>query len=202
MDCFTANTEDVFFCSHPQVLLRWAVQQGVLVLPKSSNADRIQENVRLFDFTLSDTDMGKLSALDCGQRYCWDPTEVVWNTIFHDARCSTGVGNHLEHKLWPHTWWTKIQKQNWVCVTFWTFPVTWPQYSQPFPLSPANKNCLHICHFKNSTFFIISSFLICQWAGICSEQTQWIIVKNKANTFKSTLKIIYSGQHIAEFSQL
>lgn len=66
-----------FFCPSPQVLLRWAVQQGVAVLPKSSNADRIQENARLFDFTLSDADMDRLSALDCGQKYCWDPSGVA-----------------------------------------------------------------------------------------------------------------------------
>ncbi len=60
-----------------QVLLRWAVQQGVPVLPKSSNPDRIKDNARLFDFTLSDTDMDRLSALDCGHRYCWDPSQVA-----------------------------------------------------------------------------------------------------------------------------
>ncbi|KAK2862793.1 hypothetical protein Q5P01_002326 [Channa striata] len=60
-----------------QVLLRWAVQQGVPVLPKSSNPDRIKDNARLFDFTLTETDMERLSALDCGQKYCWDPSEVV-----------------------------------------------------------------------------------------------------------------------------
>ncbi|XP_075890247.1 glyoxal reductase [Nelusetta ayraudi] len=60
-----------------QVLLRWAVQQGVPVLPKSSNPDRIQRNTELFDFSLSDADMDKLSALDCGLRYCWDPSDVA-----------------------------------------------------------------------------------------------------------------------------
>ncbi|CAG5929336.1 unnamed protein product [Menidia menidia] len=60
-----------------QVLLRWAVQQGVPVLPKSSNPERIQENARVFDFTLSDKDMHRLSALDCGNKYCWDPSEVA-----------------------------------------------------------------------------------------------------------------------------
>ncbi|XP_028285338.1 uncharacterized protein LOC114451023 isoform X2 [Parambassis ranga] len=60
-----------------QVLLRWAVQQGVPVLPKSSHPERIQENAKLFDFTLSDADMDRLSALDCGHRYCWDPSEVA-----------------------------------------------------------------------------------------------------------------------------
>ncbi|XP_026208846.1 aldo/keto reductase [Anabas testudineus] len=60
-----------------QVLLRWAVQQGVPVLPKSSNPDRIKENAKLFDFTLPDTDMDGLSALDCGHKYCWDPSDVA-----------------------------------------------------------------------------------------------------------------------------
>ncbi|KAK5848514.1 hypothetical protein PBY51_006122 [Eleginops maclovinus] len=60
-----------------QVLLRWAVQQGVPVLPKSSNPDRIKDNARLFDFTLSDTDMDRLSALDCGHKYCRDASQVV-----------------------------------------------------------------------------------------------------------------------------
>uniref|UniRef100_G3Q8E8 Zgc:101765 n=1 Tax=Gasterosteus aculeatus aculeatus TaxID=481459 RepID=G3Q8E8_GASAC len=52
-----------------QVLLRWAVQQGVPVIPKSSNPERIKDNGRIFDFTLSDADMDKLSALDCGRKY-------------------------------------------------------------------------------------------------------------------------------------
>ncbi|XP_042370124.1 uncharacterized oxidoreductase YtbE-like isoform X2 [Plectropomus leopardus] len=60
-----------------QVLLRWAVQQGVPVLPKSSNPDRIKDNARLFDFTLSDTDMDRLSSLDCGRKYCRDASDIV-----------------------------------------------------------------------------------------------------------------------------
>ncbi|XP_071779199.1 putative oxidoreductase YtbE [Centroberyx gerrardi] len=60
-----------------QVLLRWAVQQGVPVLPKSSHPGRVEENARLFDFTLSDSNMDRLSALDCGHKYCWDASEVA-----------------------------------------------------------------------------------------------------------------------------
>ncbi|KAJ8338046.1 hypothetical protein SKAU_G00370120 [Synaphobranchus kaupii] len=63
--------------SPAQVLLRWAVQQGVPVLPKSSQPERAVENGRVFDFHLSEEDMGKLSALDCGEKYCWDPTAVA-----------------------------------------------------------------------------------------------------------------------------
>ncbi|KAM9501473.1 glyoxal reductase [Clarias gariepinus] len=60
-----------------QVLLRWAVQQNVPVLPKSCRPDRVLENGRLFDFELSDSDMAKLSALDCGEKFCWDPSLVL-----------------------------------------------------------------------------------------------------------------------------
>nr|XP_020465816.1 uncharacterized protein LOC109965829 [Monopterus albus]XP_020465817.1 uncharacterized protein LOC109965829 [Monopterus albus]XP_020465818.1 uncharacterized protein LOC109965829 [Monopterus albus]XP_020465819.1 uncharacterized protein LOC109965829 [Monopterus albus]XP_020465820.1 uncharacterized protein LOC109965829 [Monopterus albus] len=60
-----------------QVLLRWAVQQGVPVLPKSSSPERIKANSRIFDFMLTDADMERLSALDSGHRYCWDPSEVA-----------------------------------------------------------------------------------------------------------------------------
>jgi 2,5-diketo-D-gluconate reductase A len=47
-----------------QVLLRWAVQRGVPVIPKSGNAERIRENAAIFDFTLSERDVAALDALD------------------------------------------------------------------------------------------------------------------------------------------
>jgi diketogulonate reductase-like aldo/keto reductase len=47
-----------------QVLVRWAVQRGLVVLPKSAHRDRIEENAQVFDFTLSDDDMAALDALD------------------------------------------------------------------------------------------------------------------------------------------
>jgi diketogulonate reductase-like aldo/keto reductase len=47
-----------------QVLLRWAVQRGIPVIPKSTNRERIEENAQIFDFTLSDADMQALDALD------------------------------------------------------------------------------------------------------------------------------------------
>lgn len=59
-----------------QVLLRWAVQQDVPVLPKSCQPERVKENGCLFDFTLRGKDMERLSALDCGEKFCWDPTQV------------------------------------------------------------------------------------------------------------------------------
>jgi diketogulonate reductase-like aldo/keto reductase len=47
-----------------QVLLRWAVQRGIPVIPKSTKRERIEENAQIFDFTLSDADMQALDALD------------------------------------------------------------------------------------------------------------------------------------------
>jgi diketogulonate reductase-like aldo/keto reductase len=47
-----------------QVLLRWAVQRGIPVIPKSTKRERIEENAQIFDFTLFDADMRALDALD------------------------------------------------------------------------------------------------------------------------------------------
>jgi diketogulonate reductase-like aldo/keto reductase len=47
-----------------QVLLRWALQHGAVVIPKSSRRERIQSNARLFDFELDANDMRTLDALD------------------------------------------------------------------------------------------------------------------------------------------
>ncbi|XP_072309718.1 glyoxal reductase [Eucyclogobius newberryi] len=60
-----------------QVLLRWAVQQNIGVLPKSCSAERIKSNAAIFDFSLCDQDMAKLTSLDCGQHLCWDPSAVA-----------------------------------------------------------------------------------------------------------------------------
>jgi diketogulonate reductase-like aldo/keto reductase len=47
-----------------QVLLRWCLQRGTIVLPKSTHRERIEQNAQIFDFTLSDDDMATLDALD------------------------------------------------------------------------------------------------------------------------------------------
>ena len=47
-----------------QVLLRWAVQRAIPVIPKSANRDRIVENARIFDFELPAADMAALDGLD------------------------------------------------------------------------------------------------------------------------------------------
>jgi diketogulonate reductase-like aldo/keto reductase len=47
-----------------QVLLRWCVQRGIPVIPKSTHRERIAENAQIFDFTLGDDDVAALDALD------------------------------------------------------------------------------------------------------------------------------------------
>jgi len=56
-----------------QIILRWDLQQGVVTIPKSIHASRIEENAKIFDFELSATDMVKLNELNLNQRKGPDP---------------------------------------------------------------------------------------------------------------------------------
>lgn len=62
--------------SAAQVMLRWCVEQGFVILPKSTHRGRIQENFDVFDFGLDDDDKAQLKSLDKDLRTCWDPTHV------------------------------------------------------------------------------------------------------------------------------
>ncbi len=59
-----------------QVLIRFALEQGAVVLPKSSNRDRIVQNAQVFDFRLNDDHLRRLETLDEGLATAWDPTDV------------------------------------------------------------------------------------------------------------------------------
>lgn len=60
--------------SPAQILIRWALQKGVVVIPKSSRKERIKENAEVFDFTISDQHMEVLDSFDRGLRTSWDPS--------------------------------------------------------------------------------------------------------------------------------
>ncbi|MDE6088408.1 MAG: aldo/keto reductase [Oscillospiraceae bacterium] len=62
-----------------QVILRWNVQRGVVVIPKSVHKERIEENINIFDFTLTDEEMKKISTLDTGH------TEIIDHYDWHIA---------------------------------------------------------------------------------------------------------------------
>jgi 2,5-diketo-D-gluconate reductase A len=55
-----------------QIVLRWHLQLGLAVIPKSSHAERIRSNIAVFDFALDDEDMAAISALDKGEEAATD----------------------------------------------------------------------------------------------------------------------------------
>lgn len=62
-----------------QVILRWNVQRGIAVIPKSVHKERIEENISIFDFTLTDEEMQKISSLDTNH------TEIIDHYDWHIA---------------------------------------------------------------------------------------------------------------------
>lgn len=64
--------------SEAQLLLRWGIQQGYAVLPKSANVERMRQNIDLFGFAIDDEDMAAMAAMDRGEGVAWssgDPTK-------------------------------------------------------------------------------------------------------------------------------
>lgn len=59
--------------SPAQVVLRWHIQRGLVVIPKSTHQERIEQNAQVFDFTLDEDDMKAISAMDSGIRAGADP---------------------------------------------------------------------------------------------------------------------------------
>lgn len=64
-----------------QTALRFLMQSGVVIIPKSTHKDRMQQNFDLFDFTLTGEDMARIEALDGGESLFfshYDPKTVEW----------------------------------------------------------------------------------------------------------------------------
>ncbi len=71
-----------------QVMLRWHLQQGRSVIPKSTDPQRIAQNIDVFDFELSDSDLAVIDGLDRGVRGGPDPDEVdpsTWDLQIPEA---------------------------------------------------------------------------------------------------------------------
>jgi len=62
--------------SSAQVVLRWHIQQGLVVIPKSNSIERIRENSQVFDFVLDDADLAAIAALETGERTGSNPDDV------------------------------------------------------------------------------------------------------------------------------
>ena len=72
-----------------QVILRWHLQRGIVVIPKSTHIERMEENFNVFDFTLSADDMKEIAALDKEQSSFFshtDPNMVEWFVKMVDER--------------------------------------------------------------------------------------------------------------------
>jgi diketogulonate reductase-like aldo/keto reductase len=61
--------------SPAQVMIRWSLQHGIVVIPKSARPMRIKENSEVFDFEISAADMARLDSLSENLHTDWDPTD-------------------------------------------------------------------------------------------------------------------------------
>ena len=70
--------------SPAQILLRWGIQRGTAVVPKTSSINRLKENLAVYDFALSNDEMSAIAALNQNRRFN-DPgdfCEQAFNTFF------------------------------------------------------------------------------------------------------------------------
>lgn len=71
-----------------QVALRWSTQRGVVIIPKSTHKERMEENLNIWDFTLTDEDMEAISALDLGH------SEIIDHSAAETAKWLNGWKIH------------------------------------------------------------------------------------------------------------
>ncbi len=71
-----------------QVALRWNTQRGVVVIPKSTHKERMEENLNIWDFTLTDKDMEAIGALDLGH------SEIIDHSAAETAKWLNGWKIH------------------------------------------------------------------------------------------------------------
>ena len=69
-----------------QVALRWNIQRGVVVIPKSVHEERIRQNIDVFDFSLSESDMEQIKAMDIGHSEIVDHFDPHWIRFLHSLK--------------------------------------------------------------------------------------------------------------------
>lgn len=62
--------------SPAQIILRWFIEKKIVTIPKSITKERIEENIKVFDWTITQSDMNMLDNLNEDFRTCWDPTNA------------------------------------------------------------------------------------------------------------------------------
>jgi diketogulonate reductase-like aldo/keto reductase len=72
---------DTYSKSPAQVILRWHLQRGHIVIPKSNSADRIRSNFDVFDFSLSGDELDAITAMESGNRIGGDPRTFALSQI-------------------------------------------------------------------------------------------------------------------------
>ena len=72
--------------SAAQVALRWNVQRGVVVIPKSVHKDRMEQNIAIWDFKLSDEDMAKIAELDLGHSEIVNHDDPAFAKMLHSLK--------------------------------------------------------------------------------------------------------------------
>ena len=85
-----------------QVMLRWAIQRNIVVLPKSTHKERMIQNLDVFDFTLTDEDMSAIAALDTNTSSFfshYDPNMVEWFVKMVEERKKNNRSEN-EKKAW------------------------------------------------------------------------------------------------------
>lgn len=70
-DPVISEIANVHGISSAQVILRWNLQKGVVVIPGSSNSDHIKENTELYHFSLTENEMDQINGLDRGEKHDW-----------------------------------------------------------------------------------------------------------------------------------
>lgn len=72
--------------SAAQVTLRWNVQRGVVVIPKSTHKERMEQNIDIWDFELSDEDMKKIAKMDIGHSEIVDHSDPKFVKMLHNMK--------------------------------------------------------------------------------------------------------------------